>query len=248
MKSTTRTALITGASRGLGLVVAQRLAADGLRCILLARDGDALDAAVGSLKASGADACAMRLDLEQAGDPRELANAVRAVTDRLDVLVLNAALGGIRVPLPDYPHDLWRQLFQVNVHAVHALLSATHPMLRESPAGRVVFVSTGVARRWKATTGAYGASKAAMEAIAGIYAVETADTSIRVNTINPGPTRTAMRASAFPDEDPSVLKTPEDIVPLFVDLSSPDCAIHGETINADVWLERGRDVQRAIRD
>lgn len=237
MSAGPRTALVTGASRGLGRVVAETLARQGVRCLLLAREGDALREAEQAVRAAGsADARALPFDLETMDGPGALAAALARLTDRLDIVVANAALGGVRVPLPEYPPELWRRLFQVNVHAVQALLAATHPLLARSPGGRVVFVSTGVARRWKAHTGAYGASKAALEAIAGIYAAETAATPIRANVVNPGPTRTAMRAEAFPDEDPGSLKTPEDIAPLFAELCAPECSRHGEVIDADAWL------------
>jgi len=233
-----RTALVTGASRGIGLVIARQLCASGVRCILLARDQAALAEGADAIRAEGGSVEVLPFDLETLQSPAGLAIELARLTGRLDILVVNAAMGGIRVPLPEYPADLWRRLFQVNVHAVQHLLAVAHPMLARSSAGRVVFLSTGVARKWKAHTGAYGVSKAALEAIAGIYAVETLETAIRSNVVNPGPTRTSMRAEAFLDEAPSDLKTPEDIVPLFLELTAPDCTAHGTVVDADVWLEQ----------
>ena len=102
--------------------------------------------------------------------------------------------------MTDYPPDTWRKVFEANVHATQRLLAGLHPMLVNAAAGRVLFMSTGVARNRKAMTGAYAASKAAADAIGGIYAVEHAGSTIRSNILNPGPTRTAMRAAAFPPE------------------------------------------------
>lgn len=233
-----RTALITGASRGIGLVLAKQLCATGVRCILLARDQEALASAARDIRAEGGEVDVLPFDLESLHNPAALAIELAPLTDRLDVLVVNAAMGGIRTPLPEYPADLWRRLFQVNVHSVQSVLAAAHPMLLRSPAGRVVFLSTGVASKWKANTGAYGVSKAALEAIAGIYAVETEGTNIRSNVVNPGPTRTDMRAEAYPKEAPGDLKTPEDIAPLFLELAAPECSLHGAVIIADAWLEK----------
>jgi len=231
-----KTALITGASRGLGLALARAFAQAGARCILTARDRDALGRTVAEIRAGGGDAIAIPLDLERLEGVEGARVALSSATDRLDILVANAALGGGRGPLVEYPLTVWKQLFQVNVHANLMLLAAAHPLLRRSDAGRVIFVSTGVARKWKANTGAYAVSKAAFEAMAGIYAVEVAGTPIKINIVNPGPTRTEMRAQAFPQEDPRTLKTPESIAPLFLELASPACVRHGECINADEWL------------
>jgi NAD(P)-dependent dehydrogenase (short-subunit alcohol dehydrogenase family) len=118
------------------------------------------------------------------------------------------------------------------VHATRRLLAGLHPLLARAPAGRVLFMSTGVARNWKADTGAYAASKAAADAIAQIYAVEQAGGTIRSNIVNPGPTRTRMRAQAYPQEDPAKLKPAETLLPLLRWLLS-EAAPHGELIDAE---------------
>ncbi len=236
-----RTALVTGASRGIGAVIAATLARKGARCLLTARNAASLDRLVDAIRADGGDAAAFALDLE---DPAAIAAAVgrlRAGTERLDVVVLNAALGGVRLPLVDYPMDVWMRLFQVNVHANLALLAGLHPLLAQSDAGRVVVVSTGVSRVAKAHTGAYAVSKAALEALAGIYALEVAGTPIRINVVNPGATRTQMRAEAFPQEDPATVKPAAALMPLIVELASVACIRQGEWIAADKWLAERAD-------
>jgi NAD(P)-dependent dehydrogenase (short-subunit alcohol dehydrogenase family) len=235
-ESEQRCALVTGASRGLGLAIAKALAADGVKCLLLARDHNAVRAAAEEILGLGGNAEAIPLDLGGLQDAASLSSLLAARTDRLDIVVSNAALGGIRTPMTEYPADLWQQVFQVNVHSTQVLLAATYPFLLRSPAGRIVVLSTGVARKWKAHTGAYAVSKAAVEAMVQIYALEQQDTHICINVVNPGPTRTEMRADAFPAEDPLTLKTPEDIAPLFVELCSASCAARGQVINADEWI------------
>ncbi len=231
-----RTALITGASRGIGAVVAKAFAREGAHCILTARNAAGLERVAADIRAAGGEARTFVLDLEDNAAIRGAIDALKASTARLDVFVANAALGGVRLPLVDYPLDAWMRLFQVNVHAYLLLLAGLHPLLAKSDAGRVVIVSTGVSRIPKATTGAYAVSKAALEAMAGIYAVEAAGTPIRINMMNPGPTRTEMRAEAFPKEDPLTVKPPEALLPLFFELASPACTRQGEWIAADKWL------------
>ena len=182
----------------------------------------------------------LAVTLDDPASVTRLAHDVASLTDRLDVFVANAASLGARKPLVDYPLDAWQRTFRVNVEANLLLLQGLDPLLRASDAARVIMLSAGVARQGKATTGSYAVSKAALEAIVRIYAVEAKDTAIRINVVNPGPTRTTMRARAAPDEDPMSIKTPEDIAPLFVELAVPDCQRQGEVVNADTWLAERR--------
>jgi NAD(P)-dependent dehydrogenase (short-subunit alcohol dehydrogenase family) len=228
-----RRVLITGSTAGIGRVLAEALADDGCEVILTATDESHVEAAVDEFRSRGFRAHGLVLRLEL---PESVEAALRRYIDRfdaLDMLVLNAAMGGVRVPMTDYPPDIWRAVFEANVHATQRLLAGLHPMLEKAAAGRVLFMSSGVARNRKAMTGAYAASKAAADAIGGIYAVEQAGSTIRSNILNPGPTRTGMRAAAFPHEDPANLKPPETLLPLLRLLLSVDGAPHGQLIDAE---------------
>jgi NAD(P)-dependent dehydrogenase (short-subunit alcohol dehydrogenase family) len=186
------------------------------------------------------NASVLTLDLAQ---PDSIHGAVRSLAaehSRLDIFVANAAVLGARLPLAQYPLDVWIYTFQVNVHANLILLQGLDPLLRRSEAGRVVILTSGVARQPKAAGGSYAITKAALEAMAAVYAAEVAGSPIRVNMVNPGPTRTQMRAQVAPGEDPMTVRTPEEIAPLFVELASPGCTRHAEWISADAWV---RDVR-----
>jgi NAD(P)-dependent dehydrogenase (short-subunit alcohol dehydrogenase family) len=224
-----RIALITGANRGIGLAVAKAYAAEGARCILAGRNVAALESAARAL----GNAAVLPLDLEK---PEAIRAAARSIA-KLDILVANAAVLGARVPLKDYPFDVWLQAFQTNVHANLLLLQGLDAPLRNSDAGRVVVVTTGAARTARPGGGSYAVTKAALEMMAAVYAQEVAGTPIRINMVNPGPTRTAMRAQVAPKEDPMTLKTPEDIAPLFVELGSPGCTRQAQWIDAEAWLK-----------
>jgi len=233
-----RIALVTGANRGIGLAVARLFAQEGASLLLAGRDVDALARTRDEI---GGNARVFGVKLDDAASVREFARKVTEAVPRLDVLVGNAASLGARVPLIRYPLDVWQHTFRTNVEANLMLLQELDALLKASDSARVIMLSAGVARQGKATTGSYAVSKAALEAIVRIYAVEMAATPIRINVINPGPTRTTMRAQAAPDEDPMSLKTPEDIAPLFVELAEAACQRQGEVVNADTWIaERKR--------
>nr|MBF0682001.1 SDR family NAD(P)-dependent oxidoreductase [Pseudomonas sp.] len=228
-----RTALITGASRGIGRVLAEALGRQGYDLILTARTAESLSPVLHGLRDAQVSCRGIELPLDRPSDLRPALSRLVDGIARLDILVLNAADGGIRVPMAEYPEDIWRTVFETNVHATQAILRALHPLLLAAPAARVLFMTTGVARRWKPHTGAYAASKAAMDAMAQIYALEVADTPIRSNSLNPGPTRTGMRAAAFPNEDPLSVKPVETLLPLLRHLLSETEAPHGQIIDAD---------------
>lgn len=239
-----RIALITGANRGIGLAICKEYASQGAECILAGRNVLALEEVANALRTDGGKATVVRMDLEDDASIRAATAEIAQKFPRLDIFVANAASLGARMPIVSYPLEVWRQTFQINVHANLLLLQGLDSLLRKSDAGRIIFLSAQVATTAKAGTGSYAVSKAALEAIGRVYMIESADTPIRVNTVSPMATRTEMRARAAPGEDPMTLKTPDEIAPLFVELALPSCARQGEWINADKWLESRKGGQK----
>ncbi len=148
---------------------------------------------------------------------RQLAGHIQEEFGRLDGLLHNAGLLGQRTSIANYDATTWQQVIQVNVTAQFLLTKALLPAMREANSASVLFTSSGVGRRGRAFWGAYAVSKFAVEGLSQVLAAELEQTSrIRVNCINPGATRTAMRATAYPAEDPTTLKTPEQIMPAYL--------------------------------
>jgi len=141
---------------------------------------------------------------------------------RLDGLFANAGALGDISPVPHITPKTWDNVFAVNMTANYRLIRSMDPLLRASDAGRAVFVSSSVAQQPRAFWGAYAASKAALESFVSAYAQETSVTNLKVNCLDPGATRTAMRAKAMPGEDPAILPAPEDLAPLVAEMLSPD--------------------------
>jgi NAD(P)-dependent dehydrogenase (short-subunit alcohol dehydrogenase family) len=226
-----RIALITGASRGIGRAVALRFAAEGADLILAARTQGALEEVDDEIRQLGRQATLVPADLTDYPVIDRMGAAVYERWGRLDVLVGNAGLLGVLSPVGHIGPEIWDQVMAVNLTANWRLIRDFDPLLRASDAGRAIFVTSGVSGG-RAYWGAYAVSKAALETMVRTYAAEVAKTSIRANLINPGATRTRMRAQAFPGENPDTVKAPEDITELFVQLAEPACALNGQVINA----------------
>ena len=229
-----RIALITGASRGIGAAVAERFAAEGARLVLAARTPGALEEIDDRIAAAagGAEVVLVPIDLAEHDRIDAMAAAVAERFGRLDILVGNAAVLGGLAPLAHVEPERWAEAVNVNVTANWRLIRAFEPLLRRSPAGRAIFVTSGAARGDFPYWGPYAASKAALEALVRTWAAELEKTGIRVNILSPGIVRTRMRAEAMPGEDPTSLPPPESIAGAFVELASADCRRHGETVSA----------------
>ena len=231
-----RTALVTGANRGIGLAIAKEFAKEGATVLLAGRKKAALEKLRGEIEVAGGKAQVFVVDLESERSVRGLARALKKKLKSLDILIGNAASLGARVPLTKYPLDTWRQTFRINVDANLVLLQELDALLKKSSAPRIVMLSARVATQGKATTGSYAVSKAALEAMVRVYVAEAGSSPVRINIVSPGPTRTEMRARAAPEEDPMTIKAPDAIAPLFVKLAAPECALQGQWIDADEWL------------
>ena len=226
-----RVALITGASRGIGRAVATRFAAEGAHVILIARTVGGLEEVDDDIKAAGGAATLVPCDLTEFEAIDTLGPALLERFEKLDVFVGNAGALGEMTPLSHYDAKAWHEVFDVNVHANWHLIRTLEPLLRCSEAGRAILVTSGAAANPRAFWGAYAVTKAAVEALAKVWASELENSNVRINILNPGPTRTGMRAAAFPGEDPETLKTPEDIAEKFVELASPAWTRHGEYVD-----------------
>ena len=227
-----RVALVTGASRGIGRAVALRFAREGAHLILTARTQGALEEVDDEIRAAGGSAILLPGDLTDYAMIDRAGAAVYERFGRLDVLVGNAGTLGTLTPLGHIDPAQWDQVLAVNLTVNWRLIRSFDPLLRASDAGRVIFVTSTVGHSPRAYWGVYAISKAALESMVRIYAAEVAKTAVRANLINPGPTRTAMRAEAYPGEDPATLKTPDDIAGLFVDLAEPSYQGNGELAEA----------------
>jgi NAD(P)-dependent dehydrogenase (short-subunit alcohol dehydrogenase family) len=227
-----RVALVTGASRGIGAAVARLFAAQGAHIVALARTVGGLEELDDAISAAGGSATLVPQDLADLDAIDRLGAALYERFGKLDILVANAGVLGVLSPIAHVEQKVWDETMLLNVTVNYRLIRAMEPLLRLSDAGRAIFVTSGASRSPRAYWGPYGTSKAALDYMVGTWAQEVAKTSIRVNLLNPGATRTGMRAAAMPGEDPSTLPAPEDIAPAFLDLASPACTKHGETVNA----------------
>jgi NAD(P)-dependent dehydrogenase (short-subunit alcohol dehydrogenase family) len=221
--------LITGASRGIGRAVALRFAREGADLVLVARTQAALEEVDDEVRQFAGKASLVPGDLTDFSLIDRIGGAIFERWRRLDVLVGNAAELGILGPLAEVPPANWERLIALNLTANWRLIRAFDPLLRRSPAGRAIFV-TADAGRARAYWGAYAVSKAALEAMVKIYAAEIRKTAVRTNLIDPGPTRTRLRAHAYPGEDEAQVKPPEAVTDAFVELADAACTRNGEVV------------------
>jgi len=195
--------------------------------IAIARTKGGLEELDDDIKTLGGACSLITLNLRQGDKVDALGPTLYQRWPHIDIFVANAGVLGPLTPVPHIQDNDWEEVMAINVTANLRLVRTLDPLLRRSDAGRAIFVSSGVARNPRAYWGPYAASKAALESLALCYAAETANTPVNVNIINPGKTRTAMRAKAYPGEDPATLKQAEAVVPLFIDLASLECDVTG---------------------
>ena len=214
-----RTAVVTGGGTGLGRAFAEALSARGAQVVITGRRRGPLDEV--------AERTGARVVCGDVTDPAHVAELDAAV-ERVHILVNNAAILGPVAGLTDYPADAFEQVMRINVDGVFRVTQALLPALeRAAPGAVVVNLSSGVGRTGRATWGAYAASKFAVEGLTQVWADEQRGRGIAVNALNPGGTRTAMRAAAKPDEDPATLPTPQDVVPALLYLISEEARAMG---------------------
>ena len=227
-----RVALITGASRGIGAAVARHFAAHGAHVVLAARTVGGLEEVDDAIRAAGGSATLVPVELRDFIKIDELAGRLFDRWGRLDILVGNAAEFGVFSPLGHIDPATWAEVMDLNLTANWRLIRAMDPLLRAAPAGRAIFVTSGVARRVSPYWGPYAVSKAGLEMLVKIYAGEIAKTRVRANLLDPGIVRTRLRARAFPGEDPTRLPSPESVTDAFLALTLPECTRNGEVVMA----------------
>jgi NAD(P)-dependent dehydrogenase (short-subunit alcohol dehydrogenase family) len=216
-------ALVTGASRGIGESLALELAKAGAHVVAIARTTGGLEELDDKIKTAGGSATLVPLDLKDLDGIARLALAINERYQRLDVMVGNAGILGSLSPLAHVEPKLWNDIFAVNVTANWQLIRTMDPLLQRAPAGRAVFVTSRLSWVAQAYTGAYGATKAALDAMARTYAAETASTNLRVNLFSPGQTRTRMLASGWPGLDLEKVPPPEEVAKAMLPLCLPSC-------------------------
>ncbi|MDN4982700.1 MULTISPECIES: SDR family NAD(P)-dependent oxidoreductase [unclassified Bradyrhizobium] len=224
-----RIALVTGASRGIGFATALALARAGAHIVATARTQGGLEELDDEIrKEGGSGATLVPLNLTDTDGIARLGAGLHERYGKLDILVGNAGVLGPSSPVGHIELKTFNDVLAVNVSANFQLIRCMEPLLKQSDAGRAVFITSGAANKATAYVSPYAASKAALETLARAWAHETANTAIRVNLFNPGPIRTRMRATLMPGEDPATLDTPEQVAEFIVPMCAPD------------WTETGK--------
>jgi len=226
-------ALVTGASRGIGAATAEALAAEGAHVILVARTASALEEVEDRIHQAGGTATIAPLDLTDGESIGKLAVAIGERWDKLDILLLNAAMLGSLTPVQDIDPKEFSRLLSINLLANQALIAAFDPLLKRADRADVVALTSSVGREPRAFWGAYGSSKAARETLIEAYADETEYTGkLKVHIVDPGATRTRMRANAFPGEEPESVKPPEVVARAILERVTSD-ARTGERLRVE---------------
>lgn len=232
-----RLALVTGASRGIGRAVAVELAKQGADIIAIARNRSqgALEDLDDEIKKLGRNCTITPMDIRDGDAIDRLGGAIYERWGKLDILVANAAILGPITPLGHLEPKDWAELLDINITSNWRLIRSLDPLLKQSEAGKAIFVTSGAAGKHKPYWGGYAVTKAALNELVLTYAAESNSTGVKVNMVDPGPIRTHMRAKAVPGEDPQILPTPKEIAPLFAELAAPAHEGHGEIHSFYNW-------------
>ena len=232
-------AVVTGASRGIGYATAKALAANGAHVIAIARTVGSLEDLDDDIKANGCgSATLVPLNITDYDALDRLGSVIAEKYGKLDILVGNAATLGDITPISHLKPKVWQELMDINVSANYRLIRSLDPLLRASRNGRAIFLgSSNIVRDPRPFWGGYAVSKAALECLINTYAKEIETSNLRVNILNPGALRTAMRARAVPGENAQTLDTPADLMPLMLKLCSPDFNDNGKIVDYVMWKE-----------
>ncbi|GGB09965.1 oxidoreductase [Brucella endophytica] len=234
-----RLALVTGASRGIGYFLSLELAKRGAHVIAVARTTGGLEELDDEIRLAGGSATLVPLDITDMTGIDRLGGSIHERWGKLDIMVANAGILGVLSPIGHVEAKTFEKVMNVNVTSTWRLIRSMDPLLRESDAGRAILLSSGVAHSARAFWAPYAASKAAVEVLARSWAEETKQMKLRVNSVNPGATRTAMRAQAMPGEDPETLPHPREVAEKIVKLADPALDVTGKLF--DVRQDRFLD-------
>ncbi|OGQ55072.1 MAG: hypothetical protein A2W66_06100 [Deltaproteobacteria bacterium RIFCSPLOWO2_02_56_12] len=233
-----KVALITGGSRGIGKAIAMAYAREGAKVFICAREKTDLKKTVAEIRSSGGEVSWCAADISKVGEVKRIVREVRRAYGAIHVLVNNASILGPREPIVRYPLSSWEEVVKVNLTALFLVTREVLGVMMRQKEGSIINLSSGVGRVGKARWGAYAASKFGVEGFTQVLADEVKEWNIRVNAVNPGGTRTEMRAQAYPDEDPLTLPVPEDITGVFLYLASAESReVTGKTFDARDWLK-----------
>jgi len=234
-----KVALITGGTRGIGFAVAKAYVREGAKVILAARKSAELTAATQIIKEMGGDVTASKIDLNSAAACEALYTGAIRAYGRLDILVNNAAILGPISKIANYRPEEWELVMRTNADVVYWLSRAALGSMIPANTGSIINVTSGVGVKGRAGWGAYAVSKAAVNCFTEVLAEEVGQYGIRVNCIDPGATRTEMRAAAFPKEDPATLPKPDDVVNPFIYLASDASkGVTGMILKSTDWVGR----------
>jgi NAD(P)-dependent dehydrogenase (short-subunit alcohol dehydrogenase family) len=222
-----RIALVTGASRGIGRAAAIALAAAGAHVICTGRTVGGLEETDDEIRKAGGSATLVPFSLKDGEGIDRLGGSIFERWGKLDAFLANAGILGALTPVAHIEPKLFAELVEVNLTANYRLIRSLDPLLRQSDAGRALFMTSGAVGKHTPFWGGYAMTKAALESLVLTYAAECEGSKLKVNLFNPGATRTVMRKKAMPGEDPATLKTPEDVAPQLVQLLSPANTANG---------------------
>jgi len=233
-----KVALITGGSRGIGKAIAMAYAREGAKVFICARKAANLKKAAAEIRSDGGEVGWCAADISKVGEVKRIVREVRRAYGAIHVLVNNASILGPRDPVVHYPLSAWNEVLKINLTALFLVTKEVLGVMMRQKEGSIINLSSGVGRVGKARWGAYAASKFGVEGFTQVLADEVKEWNIRVNAVNPGGTRTEMRAQAYPDEDPLTLPVPEDITGVFLYLAGAESReVTGKTFDARDWLK-----------
>ena len=234
-----KVALITGGSRGIGKAIAMAYAREGAKVFICAREKTDLKKTVAEIRSSGGEVSWCAADISKVGEVKRIVREVRRAYGAIHVLVNNASILGPRDPVVHYPLSAWNEVLKINLTALFLVTKEVLGVMMRQKEGSIINLSSGVGRVGKARWGAYAASKFGVEGFTQVLADEVKEWNIRVNAVNPGGTRTEMRAQAYPDEEPLTLPVPEDITGVFLYLAGAESReVTGKTFDARDWLKK----------